>query len=246
MSSAPPSSPQRIAKFLARAGVGSRREMERWIEQGRVTLNGRVLDTPAVLVGADDVVTVDGRAVAAPEMTRLWCYHKPAGLLVTRYDPEGRPTIYDELPERLGNAITVGRLDLASEGLLLLTNDGELARHLEHPSNLYRRTYRARAFGRLDWPALDQITKGMEVDGVFYAPAELMVDQQQIAPHALTNHWMTLVLTEGKNREVRRLLEACGLAVNRLIRTSYGPYALEDLPRGAWREVGLEHFRSSP
>lgn len=224
--------------------MASRREIERWIAEGRVKLNGQLLTTPATLVTAQDSILVDGRPVQAAESTRLWRYHKPLGLLVTRFDPEGRPTIYDQLPPAMANLITVGRLDLNSEGLLLLTNDGALARHLEHPDSGYSRVYRVRAFGLLDPSALAELERGAVVDGIAYAPA--MVDILRGAPGwqqgGIGNHWLQITLTEGKNREVRRLLAACGLAVNRLIRTHYGSYSLDNLPIGAVEEIGYSRF----
>ena len=220
-----------MAKFLARAGLCSRRDAERLIAEGRVKLNGKVLDTPAVKVTAKDKVVVDGRPIGAAEPTRLWRYHKPSGLVTTHHDPAGRATVFQHLPKDMPRVISVGRLDLTSEGLLLLTNDGELARRLELPSNRWLRRYRARAFGRVRQEELDQLKNGITVEGVRYGPIEARLER------AAANSWITLSLTEGKNREVRRVLEALGLKVNRLIRTSYGPFQLGTLPPGAVEEI---------
>jgi len=230
----PPSSPEaeRIAKFLARAGVCSRRDAERLIADGRVKLNGKVLDTPAIKVTAADKVLVDGRPVGAPEPTRLWRYHKPTGLVTTHNDPAGRATVFQHLPPDLPRVISVGRLDLTSEGLLLLTNDGELARRLELPSNGWVRRYRARAFGRVTQEELDRLKDGITVDGVRYGSIDAKLERG-----GASNAWITVSITEGKNREVRRVLDALGLKVNRLIRTSYGPFQLGALEIGAVDEV---------
>ena len=226
---------ERIAKVLARAGVASRREVERLIAAGRVALNGEPLTTPAVKVGPNDVVTLDGRPVAAAAPTRLFRYHKPPDLVTTHRDPQGRPTVFDALPKGLPRLISVGRLDLNSEGLLLLTNDGELARRLELPSSGLKRRYRARARGQVDPAALARLKDGITVAGVRYGPIEARLEPGHEAAGA--NRWIVLTLAEGKNREVRRVLEALGLTVNRLIRVSYGPYELGDLARGEVREL---------
>lgn len=217
---------------MARAGVCSRRDAEKLIAEGRVKLNGKVLDTPAVKVTTGDKILVDERPVAAAEATRVWRYHKPAGLVTTHRDPAGRPTVFQHLPASLPRVISVGRLDLTSEGLLLLTNDGALARRLELPANGWRRRYRARAFGRVTQDELDQLRDGIAVDGVRYGSIDAKLDRGQGA-----NAWITLTLTEGKNREVRRVLEALGLKVNRLIRVSYGPFQLGALEPGAVEEI---------
>jgi 23S rRNA pseudouridine2605 synthase len=232
--SPPPSSAEaeRIAKFLARAGVCSRRDAERLIAEGRVKLNGRVLDTPAVKVNANDKVLVDGRPIGAAEPTRLWRYHKPAGLVTTHRDPAGRATVFQQLPADLPRVISVGRLDLNSEGLLLLTNDGELARKLELPANGWLRCYRARAFGRVTQHELDALKDGVTVDGVRYGSIDAKLERG-----GASNAWVAVSLTEGKNREVRRVLEALGLKVNRLIRIAYGPFQLGTLPPGALEEI---------
>jgi 23S rRNA pseudouridine2605 synthase len=235
---------ERVAKALARAGVASRREVERLIEAGRVALNGRVLDTPAVKVAPGDILTVDGAVVANAEPTRLWRYHKPVGLMTTHNDPQGRPTVFQHLPEGLPRVISVGRLDLNSEGLLLLTNDGGLARALELPSSAWVRRYRVRAYGHTSQTKLDALKAGITIEGVVYGPIEARLDKVQTRfedsgkTSAPANVWITIALSEGKNREVRRVLEAIGLKVNRLIRLAYGPFALGTLPVGAAEEVG--------
>lgn len=230
---APEAAPgERIAKALARAGLCSRREAERWIAEGRVAVNGTVLTTPAVVVGPADAVTVDGRPLPGKEPTRLWRYHKPAGLLTTQRDPEGRPTVFERLPPAMPRVVSIGRLDLNSEGLLLLTNDGALSRFLELPSTGWPRRYRVRAHGRVDPKALQGLARGVTVDGVRYGPVEAVLDRQTGA-----NAWLTVSLREGKNREVRKVLETVGLDVNRLIRVSFGPFHLGNLAEGAVEEV---------
>jgi 23S rRNA pseudouridine2605 synthase len=223
---------ERIARRLARAGIASRRAAEILIAAGRVAVNGRVVQGPALNVTADDVVTVDGKPVAAPEPPRLWRYHKPAGLVTTERDEKGRDTVFAHLPADLPRVVSIGRLDLSSEGLLLLTNDGALKRRLELPSTGWVRKYRVRARGEPDDAALEPLRRGITVGGERFRPMRVTIDRQQGA-----NVWLTVGLREGKNREVRRALEAVGLVVNRLIRVSYGPFQLGDLPPGGVEEV---------
>jgi 23S rRNA pseudouridine2605 synthase len=222
----------RIAKAMAHAGLCSRRDAEKWIEQGRVAVNGTVLATPAYVVKPGDMVTVDGKPLPVAEAPRLWRYHKPKGLVTSHKDPQGRKTVFEALPADLPRVVSVGRLDLNTEGLLLLTTDGALARHLELPSTGWLRRYRVRAHGKVTQADLDRLAKGMTIDGVHYGPVEARVDREQGG-----NVWLTLGLREGKNREVKRLLEALGLTVNRLIRVSFGPFALGELAAGEVEEV---------
>lgn len=227
---------ERIAKLLARAGVASRREVERMIAEGRVALDGEKLETPATILPNLRGVTVDGKPVARPERTRLFRFHKPAGLITAERDAAGRPTIYaalrNALPPGTPRLMPVGRLDLNTEGLLLLTNDGALARHLELPATGWLRRYRVRAHGKVEQAALDKLKNGVEIEGVRYGPVEASVDREQ--GH---NIWITMALREGKNREVRKILNHLGLDVNRLIRVSYGPFQLLDLEPGAVETV---------
>ncbi|MGA0606354.1 pseudouridine synthase [Phenylobacterium sp. VNQ135] len=233
---------ERIAKLLARSGVGSRRDVERLIEEGRVAINGQVLTTPAVKPEPGDIITVDGVVVAEPEPVRVFRYHKPVGLVTTHKDPQGRPTVFQALPQDLPRLISVGRLDLNSEGLLLLTNDGGLARALELPATGIVRRYRARAHGRITQERLDKLKDGITVDGVRYGAIEARLDKAKEGGQG-ANLWLTVTLHEGKNREVRRVLEALGLKVNRLIRLSYGPFALGTLGLGEIEEVGPRVIR---
>jgi 23S rRNA pseudouridine2605 synthase len=229
---------QRIAKVMARAGACSRRDAEGWIADGRVTVNGKVLLSPAFNVSEADDVRVDGKPLAAPERTRLFLFHKPKGLVTTARDPEGRPTVFQGLPPGLPRLVAVGRLDINTEGLLLLTNDGGLARVLELPSTGWLRRYRVRAHGAIDQEALDRLGDGVTIDGVDYLGVEARLDREQGA-----NTWMTLGLREGKNREIKKILEHLGLAVNRLIRTSFGPFELGDLAEGEVTEVRTRVLR---
>ncbi|SFB08154.1 23S rRNA pseudouridine2605 synthase [Rhizobium sp. NFR07] len=224
--------PERISKLLARVGVASRRDIERMILEGRVTLNGKLLDTPVVNVTLEDKIEVDGTPIRGMERTRLWLYHKPGGLVTTNSDPEGRPTVFDNLPDELPRVLSIGRLDINTEGLLLLTNDGGLSRTLELPTTGWLRRYRVRAHGEVDQEALDKLKDGIAVDGVLYGSIEATLDRSQGR-----NVWITMGLREGKNREIKNVLGALGLEVNRLIRISYGPFQLGDLPEGQVLEV---------
>ncbi|WP_300973919.1 pseudouridine synthase [Sphingomonas sp. LHG3406-1] len=229
--------PQRIAKLLARAGVASRRDIERMIADGRIALDGNVLTTPATLLEDLKGVTVDGKPVAAPEAARLWRFYKPAGCLTAAFDPKGRPTIYDRMPPGLPRVMPVGRLDFMTEGLLLLTNDGELKRKLELPSTAIVRRYRARAFGEVTQAQLETLSEGIEIDGIRYGSIDANLERR-----TGRNCWIELALTEGKNREVRNVLAHLGLQVSRLIRTSYGPFSMEELDPGQIGEVQREEL----
>ena len=236
---------ERIAKLLARAGVASRREVERMIADGRIAIEGKTLDTPNTVLEHLRGVTVDGKPVTKPEPTRLFAFHKPSGLITAERDPRGRPTIYtalrNALPKDAGRVIPVGRLDFTTEGLLMLTNDGELKRAMELPSSGIPRTYRARAFGDVTQAQLDELIEGVEIDGIRYGRIEADLERG-----SGKNRWVEMTLTEGKNREVRRVLEHLGLQVNRLLRTAYGPFELADLPRGQAveiRQADVERFR---
>jgi 23S rRNA pseudouridine2605 synthase len=223
---------ERIAKRLARAGVASRREAERMIEAGRVKVNGKMLTSPALNVTARDRILVDGKPLAEAEPPRMWRYNKPTGLVTSERDEKGRPVVFDKLPPELPRVMSVGRLDLNSEGLLLLTNDGELKRRLELPSTGWLRRYRARVHGTPTEAMLAPLIRGVTVDGERFQPMTVTIDRQQGA-----NAWLTIGLREGRNREIRRALESVGLGVNRLIRISYGPFQLGDLAAGAVEEI---------
>ncbi len=229
---------QRIAKVMARAGLCSRRDAEGWIAEGRVVVNGKKLDSPAFNVSESDDVRVDGKPLAAPERTRLFLYNKPRGLVTTARDPEGRPTIFENLPEDLPRLVAVGRLDINTEGLILLTNDGGLARVLELPATGWLRRYRVRAHGEIEQETLNPLSEGVTIDGVDYAGIEAVLDRAQGS-----NVWMTMGLREGKNREIKKVLEHLGLAVNRLIRISFGPFQLGELEEGAVAEVRTRVLR---
>jgi 23S rRNA pseudouridine2605 synthase len=222
----------RIAKVIARAGIASRRDAEVLIAEGRVTLNGKVLESPAINVTAADKITVDGEPLPAKERTRLWLFHKPRGLVTTARDPEGRPTVFDNLPEDLPRVVAVGRLDINTEGLLLLTNDGGLARMIAHPDTGWLRRYKVRAHGEINQADLDRLRDGISIDGIDYGPIEARLDRVQG-----DNAWITMGLREGKNREIKRILEHLGVRVNRLIRMSFGPFQLGDLEVGLVEEV---------
>ncbi len=229
---------ERIAKWLARAGVASRRDAEKLLGEGAVRLNGAVVDHPATFIQPDDIVQVRGKLVDAPDRTRLWRYHKPEGLVTTHRDPQGRATVFDALPRELPRVVSVGRLDLNSEGLLLLTNDGALARRLELPSQGWIRRYRVRAWGLPDARALAGLARGVMIEGVRYGPIEAAIEARKG-----DNSWLSVALTEGRNREVRRVMAHLGLQVTRLIRVAYGPFQLGLLPRSAVDEVSGKVLR---
>ena len=238
---------ERIAKLLARAGVASRREAERMIAEGRVKIGEEVVSTPATVLPNLKGVTVDGKPVKAPEAARLFAFHKPSGLITAERDPAGRPTIYtalrNALPKGTPRLMPVGRLDLNTEGLLLLTNDGELKRAMELPASGIPRTYRARTFGDISQARLEELIEGITIDGIHYGRIDANLERR-----TGRNQWVEMTLSEGKNREVRRVLEHLGLKVSRLLRVAYGPFLLGDLPRGAAveiRQVDVERFRKS-
>ena len=222
----------RIAKYLARAGVASRRDAEKLLAEGAVKLNGKPVTHPATFVQPGDIIQVRGKVVEQPDRTRVWRYHKPEGLVTTHRDPEGRPTVFDKLRQQLPRVISVGRLDLSSEGLLLLTNDGALARRLELPATGWVRRYRVRVYGHPDPAALAALSRGVTVEGVRYGPIEAAIDARKG-----DNVWLTVALREGRNREVRRVMAHLGLPVSRLIRVAYGPFQLGTLERGGIEEV---------
>jgi 23S rRNA pseudouridine2605 synthase len=229
---------ERIAKVLARRGVASRRAAETMIAEGRVSVNGKVITSPALNVTDKDRISVDGKSLAEAAPTRLWLYHKPQGLVTSEKDELGRPTVFGALPEDLGRVMSVGRLDLNSEGLLLLTNDGDLKRKLELPSTGWLRKYRVRVNGFPDATTLEPLRKGITVDGERFLPMEAVIDRQQGA-----NAWLTIGIREGRNREIRRAMEAVNLSVNRLIRISYGPFRLGELKAGEVEEVRRKVMR---
>lgn len=223
---------ERIAKYLARAGIASRRDAEKLIAEGKVKMGGKVVETPATFVTPGARISVDGKPVQPAERTRLFRHYKPDGVVTTHKDPQGRPTVFERLPPAIGRVVSIGRLDLTSEGLLLLTNDGELARKLELPSNGWLRRYRVRVYGTVDEKSLAALARGVTVDGVAYGPIEAGLDSRRGAIA-----WITVSLKEGKNREVRRVMAHLGLQVTRLIRVAYGPFQLGALPRGGVEEV---------
>lgn len=231
---------ERLAKVMARSGVCSRREAERWIADGRVRVNDTTIETPATLVKSTDFIEIDGVPLPKKEKTQVWIFHKPRGVVTTHFDPEGRETLFDLLPHHLpDHVISVGRLDLMSEGLILLTNDGELARQLEHPSSEIPRVYQVRIFGALDPQGLAQLTKGITVNGVNYGP----IAWRQ-GPCKGDNQWIEMTLTEGKNREIRKVIDHIGGRVNRLIRVAYGPFKLGDLEVAALKKVSQKELNS--
>lgn len=230
---------ERIAKRIARAGLCSRREAERWIEEGRVKVGGKIVKSAALNVTETDAIMVDGKLLEQKEPVRVWLYHKPAGLMTTHNDPEGRPTVFQALPKTMGRVISVGRLDLNSEGLLLLTNDGGLARKLELPSNGWIRKYRVRAYGGVPESMIAAMKEGLTIEGVQYGSVEAVLDSQKG-----NNSWFTVSLKEGKNREIRRIFEHFGCKVSRLMRLSYGPFLLGSLPKGEVKEVQQRIIKS--
>ena len=228
---------ERIAKIIAHAGLCSRRDAEKWIEQGRVMVNNHLITTPATLVDETDTIAVDGKIIQTKQTPRLWCYHKPVGLVTTHKDPAGRPTVFDNLPKNLLRVISVGRLDLNSEGLLLLTNDGELARSLELPSRGWKRKYRVRIHGKITPEIISKLKKGITIEGIRYAPTIVEIEPNQSQG---TNQWILVTLTEGKNREIRKIMAHFGFKVSRLIRIAYGPFQLGNLPTGEVREISAK------
>ncbi len=233
---------ERIAKVLARAGLASRREAEQLILDGRISVNGKVIRSPALNITDKDIVKLDGETVASKEPTRVWRYHKNAGTLTTNKDPKGRPTVFEQLPAGLPRLVTVGRLDFNTEGLLLLTNDGELARHLELPKNAWLRHYRVRVHGHVDAKKLKDLENGATIEGVVYEPIKAVLEDTKTEG---ANQWLSVTIREGKNREVRKIMEHVGLQVTRLIRVSFGPFQLGKLPRGGIEEVPARILRNS-
>lgn len=229
---------ERIAKYLAHSGVASRREIEVMIAEGRISVNGTKITTPVTFVTAADEITVGGLPVRPQESTRMWMFHKPAGCITSTKDPEGRKTVFDKLPREMPRVVTVGRLDFNTEGLLLLTNDGELSRYLTLPDTGWIRRYRVRVYGKATEKALDKLRKGFTHEGVKYLPIEVTIDSE-----TASNQWLTFSLREGKNREIRKLCEALGLQVTRLIRVSFGPFQLSTLPRGEVKEISARILR---
>ncbi len=230
----------KIARYIQQAGLASRREAEAWVRAGRVRVDGVIVRTPALVLEAEEVILLDGKPLPPREQVRLWRYHKPAGVIVTRRDPRGRPTIFSTLPKQYRNLIAVGRLDVASEGLILLTNDGALARQLELPVNGLERHYRVRVFGSVTQDRLDCLAAGVVVQKIRYAPAKAQLEKIMTG----SNHWIKITLREGKNREVRILMESLGLQVNRLIRTGFGMLRLGRLSRGEIAPVASSLLRA--
>ncbi len=233
---------ERIAKRLARAGICSRRDAERLIAAGRVSVDGQILLSAALNVTEDNAICVDGKKIEAAEETRVWRYHKSAGTITTSRDPQGRPTVFEKLPPEMPRVVSVGRLDFNTEGLLLLTNDGELARHLELPQNAWLRKYRVRVHGDVDPAKLAGLAKGVTISGIRYEPVKVEIEDGKDEG---TNRWLSVTIREGKNREVRKIMEHMGLQVTRLIRVGFGPFPLGKLPRGAIEEIPRRVLRES-
>jgi 23S rRNA pseudouridine2605 synthase len=225
---------ERIAKRLARAGVCSRRDAERLIADGRVSVDGKVIISPALNVTEANIISVDGKKIEAAEETRVWRYHKPAGTITTARDPQGRPTVFEKMPPDMPRVVSIGRLDFNTEGLLLLTNDGELARHMELPKNAWLRHYRVRVYGDVDAKKLAALAKGITISGIHYEPMKVEIEKGK---EEGTNKWLAVTIREGKNREVRKIMEHLGLQVTRLIRVAFGPFPLGKLPRGGIEEI---------
>lgn len=238
----PPAKGERIAKRLARIGIASRREIERMIADGRIAVDGKILASPALNVTADNKITVDDKPVGDADEPRVWRYHKSAGTLTTNSDPQGRPTIFERLPPELPRVVTVGRLDFNTEGLLLLTNDGELARHMELPQHAWIRHYRVRVYGRVNAARLKALEDGVTIDGVHYEPIKVELETEKQEGH---NSWLMVSIKEGKNREIRKVMEHLDLQVTRLLRVAFGPFQLGKLPRGGIEEVPRRILRES-
>ena len=243
MSQAPSSfAGERIAKILARSGVCSRRDAEKLIADGRVTVDGKILASPAINVTPDQIIEVDDKRIQAAEESRVWRYHKPAGTITTAKDPQGRPTVFEKMPPEMPRVVSVGRLDFNTEGLLLLTNDGELARHLELPSNAWIRHYRVRVYGDVDPAKLKSVANGVTISGIKYEPIKIAIEEGK---EDASNKWLSVTIREGKNREVRKIMEHLDLQVTRLIRTAFGPFPLGKLSRGAIEEIPRRVLRDS-
>ncbi len=235
---------ERIAKRLARAGVCSRREAERLIEDARVMVNNKLIISPALNVTETDIITVDGKPIDAPEETRVWRYHKPAGVITTAKDPQGRPTVFEKMPPEMPRVVSIGRLDFNTEGLLLLTNDGELARHMELPANAWLRHYRVRVYGDVNSAKLAALAKGITISGIHYEPMKVEIEKNEKESQG-HNKWLSVTIKEGKNREVRKIMEHLDLQVTRLIRVAFGPFPLGKLARGGIEEIPRRALRDS-